>query len=161
MRRLKVYLDTSVIGFLFAEDSPDFGKATVEFFERYSLRFDLYASDVVLAEINQDANLNRREKQLSVLKQHPIALLPDSRSDEVETLATIYIDRKVVPPSKKEDALHVAYATVFEMDVLLSWNFKHLSNLAREERILAVNRELGYRYPMHVMSPLGVDYEED
>lgn len=56
MRKLKVYLDTSVVSFLFAEDSPDFRKATVEFFEHYSLRFDLFVSDVVPTEINRDPN---------------------------------------------------------------------------------------------------------
>jgi len=160
MRKLKVYLDTSVISFLFAEDSPDFKKATVEFFERYSLRFDLFVSVVVPTEINRDANLDRRQRLLAVLKQHPITILPESRIEEVEALATTYIDNRALPPSKKEDALHVAYATVFQVDVLLSWNFKHLANIAREERILAVNRQLGYRYPMRILSPLEVEYEE-
>ena len=160
MRKLKVYLDTSVVSFLFAEDSPDFRKATVEFFERYSQRFDLFVSDVVPTEINRDPNLDRRHRLLDVLKQHPITVLPSSRTAEVEALATTYIDNKVLPPSKKEDALHVAYATVFELDVLLSWNFKHLANIAREERILTVNRQLGYRYPLRVLSPLEVDYED-
>ena len=160
MRKLKVYLDTSVVSFLFAEDSPDFRKATVEFFERYSQRFDLFVSDVVPTEINRDPNLERRHRLLDVLKQHPITVLPSSRTAEVEALATTYIDNKVLPPSKKEDALHVAYATVFELDVLLSWNFKHLANIAREERILTVNRQLGYRYPLRVLSPLEVDYED-
>jgi hypothetical protein len=160
MRKLKVYLDTSVVSFLFAEDSPDFRKATVEFFERYSLRFDLFVSDVVPTEINNDPNVERRQRLLGVLRQYPITVLSNSRSVEVEALATTYIDSKVLPASKKEDALHVAYATVFEMDVLLSWNFKHLANIAREELILTANRQLGYRYPMRVLSPLEVDYED-
>jgi hypothetical protein len=160
MKRLRVYLDTSVISFLFAEDSPDFRKVTEDFFSRYAARFDLFVSVVVPIEISKDPNLDRRRRLINILKEHPITLLPDSRDDEVQALATVYIDRNVVPPSKKEDAMHVAYSTVFEMDILLSWNFKHLANIHREERILAVNRELGYRYPMRVHSPLEVEYED-
>jgi hypothetical protein len=52
----------------------------------------------------------------------------------------------VIPPSKPNDSLHVAYATVHELDFLLSWNFQHLANVRREARILAINLKEGYRY---------------
>jgi len=45
------------------------------------------------------------------------------------------------------------------MDVLLSWNFKHLANVNREEKIHMVNMEAGYRYPLRLLSPLEVVYE--
>ena len=33
MKKLKIYLDTSVINFLFADDVPEFRKITEDFFE--------------------------------------------------------------------------------------------------------------------------------
>jgi hypothetical protein len=56
------------------------------------------------------------------------------------------------------DFLHIAYSTVFEMDVLLSWNFHHLANINKEQRIL--NKTLGYNYPFRMANPLEVYFEE-
>jgi alanine racemase len=47
------------------------------------------------------------------------------------------------------------------MDILLSWNFKHLANVSREARVVAVNKAEGYRHPLRMVSPLEVEDEED
>ncbi len=49
MRKLKIYLDTSVINFLFATDSPEFMAVTRDFFEFYVKKevYDVYLSDIV------------------------------------------------------------------------------------------------------------------
>lgn len=52
MKKPKIYLDTSVINFLFADDTPDFKKVTIDFFENYFSEYEVYISDVVLLEIN-------------------------------------------------------------------------------------------------------------
>jgi hypothetical protein len=54
----------------------------------------------------------------------------------------------------------VAYSTVFEMDILLSWNFKHLANINKEKKILIVNKTHGYNYPFRLSNPLEVQYDE-
>lgn len=71
----------------------------------------------------------------------------------------VYVVQKIIPAGKFEDALHVAYATVHQMDILLSWNFKHLANVRREALIAAVNQQTGYRYPLRLLSPLEVEDE--
>ncbi len=76
-------------------------------------------------------------------------------------LADAYLRHQVVPAKKRDDALHVAYATVFEMDVLLSWNFKHLANIRREARFTVVNQAEGWWHSPRVVSPLEVQDEED
>lgn len=50
MKKAKIYLDTSVICFLFADDAQDFQKATVEFFEGHSSGYNLHISPVVLCQ---------------------------------------------------------------------------------------------------------------
>jgi len=57
--------------------------------------------------------------------------------------------------------LHVAYATVFGIDVVLSWNFKHLANLRKEARFTAVNHEEGYWHSPRIVSPLEVEDENE
>ena len=63
--------------------------------------------------------------------------------------------------SKRDDAFHVAYATVFGLDILLSWNFKHLANVRREMLIAAINQQEGYRHPLRLLSPLEVEDENE
>lgn len=63
----------------------------------------------------------------------------------------------IVPPRKRDDALHVAYATVFELDVVLSWNFKHLANLRREARFLSTNQTEGYWHSPRIVSPMELE----
>lgn len=161
MKKLRIYLDTSVVNFLFAEDSPDFRRATEEFFARCAGRNELYGSDVLLQEIGEDPVAERRERHLGVLADFKVALLPQSRDVEVVRLAEAYVRQGVVPVRMRDDALHVAYATVFEMDVLLSWNFKHLANLRREARFAAVNQAEGYWRSPRIVSPLEVEDEDD
>jgi hypothetical protein len=110
-------------------------------------------------EINKLSDEEHRNRLLSVIKNHQIATLSSENNDEVGELADLYMRRSLFPKNKLEDALHVAYATIFEMDILLSWNFRHLANINREEKILAANLEQGYRYPIRITSPLEVSYE--
>ena len=161
MKKLRIYLDTSVINFLFAEDSPDFRRVTEEFFADYAGQNELYGSDVLLRELGGDSLVERRERHLRVLADCRVAILPRSRDVEVVRLAEAYLRQGVVPVRKRDDALHVAYATVFEMDVLLSWNFKHLANLRRETRFLTVNQAEGYWRSPRIVSPLEVEDESE
>ncbi len=161
MRQLRVYLDTSVINFLFAEDAPDFRAVTVDFFKNNSPQHLLFISRVVLAEIGNDPDELHRQKLLDVLDEYPVKLLPTDREEEVECLARDYLTEGAIPVSKLADAMHVAYSTIHGMDVLLSWNFKHLANIRREERVTAVNIRNGYRLPLRIVSPLEMNDEDN
>jgi len=159
MKRLRIYLDTSVINFLFADDAPDFRRVTVEFFERYSRRYDLFVSEIVLLEISQTSDLVHRERLLDVIRTHSVSVLAFDPRDEIISLANAYREHGAIPQAKEEDALHVAHAVVHEIDILLSWNFKHLANVRREMRIEAINKERGYWRPLRIVSPLEVEDE--
>jgi hypothetical protein len=156
VKELRVYLDTSVINFLFADDVPDFRRVTEDFFNVYAKRCELYGSDVLIQELDRDPDADRKQRHMNVLRDHRVRLLPRNRDDEVVRLADLYLQQNVVPVNKRDDALHVAYATVFEMDVLLSWNFKHLANIRREARFASANQAEGYwRTPRIVFSAGG------
>ena len=159
-RRLRIYLDTSVINFLFAEDAPDFRKATEEFFSRHAARYNLFISNIVVLEIGRDPNPEHRALLERALANHGIVELPGEPRDEIEMIARSYIEAGIISVNKAEDAFHVAYATVHQMDVLLSWNFRHLANVRREARFLAINQQLGYRYPLRLVSPLEVEDDD-
>jgi hypothetical protein len=159
MKKLRIYLDTSVVNFLFAEDAPDFRRVTEDFFGKHARKYELYTSDVLLVEISSDPKPEHRQKLFEVLQQHPIAVLPTDRRLEVERLVELYLAHRVIPASQRDDAFHVAYATVFGMDILLSWNFKHLANVRREKLIAEVNQTAGYPALLRLLSPLEVEDE--
>jgi hypothetical protein len=120
--------------------------------------YELFASEVLILEIERDPDAQHRQKLLAALRRHPIAMLPSE--PEVERLADLYLARGVIPARKREDALHVAYATVHGLDILLSWNFKHLANVRREALIAAINRQEGHWHTLRLLSPLEVEDED-
>ncbi|MBI4723317.1 MAG: hypothetical protein HY769_10070 [Candidatus Stahlbacteria bacterium] len=60
-----------------------------------------------------------------------------------------------------EDAMHIAIATINEIDILLSWNYKHLANINKERMILAINLLAGYTKPLRMITPMEVIYEKE
>jgi len=161
MRQLQVYLDTSVINFLFAEDAPEFRLVTEDFFKVQSAQCALFVSRIVLAEIGCDPDTVHREKLLGILRDYRVDVLPADREEERERLAKAYLADGAIPHTKLADAMHVAYATLYGMDILLSWNFKHLANIRREERVTAVNLREGFRHPLRIVSPLEMSDEDN
>ena len=161
MRKLKVYLDTSVINFLFADDVPEFKKVTKDFFENYVKmgKYHVYISDVVIAEIEKTKHGNKNKMLLDVVEEYSLKILRlDETSDQ---LARVYMKEKLIPPKKLEDAQHIAIATCNQMYILLSWNFKHLSNIQKQIGVKIINEKEGYFYPLTLTNPLEVVYEND
>ncbi|HEY0017021.1 MAG TPA: hypothetical protein VGC13_11905 [Longimicrobium sp.] len=75
-------------------------------------------------------------------------------------LANAYIEAKVIGPGMMSDAQHIATATVHHADVLVSWNFKHIVNLARVHGYNSVN--IGEGYPqLEIRTPREVIHHVD
>ena len=81
-------------------------------------------------------------------------------SPEADELAKQYVKRKIITENKIEDALHVAIATVAELDAVITWNYKHLANLRREELFQSVNLEFGYLKKIEIITPMEVIGDE-
>ena len=155
-RKLRVYLDTSVVNFLFAEDAPEKQGITLDFFENTVAtgKIEACISDAVTEEITRTPDEDRKELLLSVLKEYAFTLL--YLDEESERPGELYVRKGVVPERKIEDAYHLAIATVNELDVLVSWNFRHLANVTKERRVAGVNLEEGYLHPLRLTTPMEV-----
>jgi predicted nucleic acid-binding protein len=153
---MRLYLDTSVLGAMFDEEPPDRKEKTRLFFQRVRTRKDtLYISDVVLEEVVR-APEQLHFSLVRLLKEiHPL-VLPESQ--ETLTLAEAYVASHVVPASSRDDARHIAIATVAGVEALVSWNFKHMVNLRRRRLVHSVNIRLGYPL-IELVSPEEVLYE--
>ncbi len=71
---------------------------------------------------------------------------------EAEALAQAYIDNQILNEKKRNDARHLALATLNEADYLISWNFDDLVNVWTRERVNAVNILKGYQ-PIQIIAP--------
>ncbi|MFH0775421.1 MAG: type II toxin-antitoxin system VapC family toxin [bacterium] len=134
MKKLKLYLDTSTINFLFAEDEPELQKITKEFFENLVAKgkFKVYISDVVIEEIEKTKDLEKRKMLLEVIAKYNLEIFPIT--EEAVDLSDKYLTQKAIPKKKVEDAKHIAITTINECDALISWNYKHLANMNKERK---------------------------
>ena len=156
MKKFNVYIETSVWSFAFAKDVPDYQADTLTFFELCRKRvFEPYISKAVLREI-QFADMHLRKRLEELIRSIKPVLL--SSSPEEDSLSESFVRERVVPPSKPEDARHVAIAVVHGLDVLVSWNFRHIVNIRREERFNAVALLEGYHHPLRIISPKELIY---
>jgi hypothetical protein len=136
--RLRIYTDTSVLGGCDDDEFRDPSSRLVEAFRRGDLTPVL--SELTLREL-EDAPDSVR----SVLASVPSSRVEVLRvTPEAEDLATAYIADGAIGPRMHADALHIALATVARVDVLVSWNFRHIVNLKRIHAYNAVNLKNSY-----------------
>jgi len=154
MRKLKLYLETSVWNFCFADDAPEKQAATLQFFEQVKHgAYDIFVSEVVFREID-GASARKRELLLRLMAEYQHQEL--EINEAVLQLTDQYLAQGVLPVTAKADATHAAVATVYELDALISWNLKHLANLKRMEKINGVNLIAGYAKKLELITPLEV-----
>lgn len=150
MKKTKLYLDTSVPSFLFADDSPEKREVTIQFWDILKLGlYDIVISDILLIEISKsEIPLNQKlEDKLS-----DIVLEIASVNEDVFSLAQKYIDEGIIPQKYQDDALHIALATYNEVDALVSWNFKHMVKLKTIRGVNGINRMLGFK-ELEILTP--------
>lgn len=159
MRKLKLYLESSVWNFFFADDAPEKKDITKILFNSVGKNvYEIFISEVVLREIGNASEPKRSSLFELVNKFAPTEL---EITEEAEELAQIYLNRKIVPEEKRDDALHVAVATIFEVDALITWNYRHLDNLRKSELFHSVNLEKGYTKQLNIVTPMEVIRDED
>lgn len=99
----------------------------------------------VISDITIDELENAPEKVQKVISKIPDKNLYVLESDaESAQLADLYLKEGAVSEKFYEDALHIAIATINQVSVLVSWNFKHIVNLDRIRKYNAVNLKNGY-----------------
>ena len=109
----------------------------------------LYVSELVLAELNR-AEPALRDKLLAAVAQLPVEILPISAKGE--KLAERYVADGVIPARYRDDALHVALAVLNHLDVVVTWNMKHLANVRRIEGINRINQAVSLP-PIRIHTP--------
>ena len=134
----RIYIDTSVIGGCF---DKEFKEWSDKLFDEFRTGNKIAViSDITLDELSF-SRLEVRIHLDTIPNNFKEYILNDEQSEE---LADLYIKEKAVTQKSHEDALHIAIATINKVDVLVSWNFKHIVNLDRIRKYNAVNLMNGY-----------------
>jgi hypothetical protein len=147
MKIPRVYLDTSVIGGLHDEE---FALATAHLFERFAKgNLIPVVSDLTIAELQGAPSMVL--KSFESLKD--MGLIYVSITEESRQLAEFYAAEGVLTAKSQNDMLHIATATIQPVDVIVSWNFKHIVNFDKMRLFNAANLHQGYRQ-IAILSPL-------
>jgi len=155
MKITRIYLDTSVIGGCFDDEFAVWSNALIEDISKGI--FIGVTSEIVEAEI-ADAPVWVREKFFEFLEMNPEILRTNA---ETFNLADAYLQHKILPRRFRNDLLHIALATIADVDILVSWNFRHIVRYDKIRQFNAVNLQQGYHL-LGLYSPREVtSYEKD
>ena len=134
----RFYFDTSVFGGLY---DVEFEKETTILFEKVTLgQVICVYSNLTESELSkapqhiQDFFQNLKQECKELIRVTPESL----------RLAQTYVDENVVGQTSLDDCIHIATATLSKVDILVSWNFKHIVNVYRIRGYNSVNLRLGY-----------------
>jgi hypothetical protein len=146
--KYKVYLETSFISYLVGRLSTDLVTlqrqlSSHRWWQTQRTEFGLFASQAVYREcIRGDADLV--QERLIVLQE--VELLPLT-SEILETAERLMTPAGPLSKKSADDAIHIAAATVYRCEFLLTWNFKHINNAFIRPQIERIIQSYGYRPP--------------
>ncbi|MCC7309588.1 MAG: type II toxin-antitoxin system VapC family toxin [Acidobacteria bacterium] len=153
----RIYVETSVVSFYHeVRTEPDMIARrdwTRQFWATADDEYSLVTSVAVIEELER-GNFPNKHEALESINSIPLLPTPDEIFEIVET----YIRHKMMPSDPHGDAMHLAFASYFKCDFLLTWNCKHLANAKKFGHIRKINGMLGLYVPMLVtpMELLGV-----
>lgn len=153
MRKLKVYLDTSVISYLYQIDSPEKMEETLQFWEMIKAEYyEVYVSDLVFNEIGA-CNYEKLEILMDYISQINYNII-ETNENTIE-LAEKFIDFGILKQKSFDDCQHIAAAILSGCDIITSWNFKHIVNIKTVRGVKTITTLEGYKdlliYPPSVL----------
>jgi predicted nucleic acid-binding protein len=158
--RKTVYIETSILSYYYETRSglkfAAWREITREWWKTYRHFYQTVTSDAVFAELNEGEYPHKQQKlslidNLEFIEHVPI----------LDTIVTVYVENKLVPEDAGGDAYHLAIASYYEIDFLLTWNCRHLANPNKFKHIHIINSRLNIHTPI-LCTPeqLMTDYQE-
>lgn len=150
MKKIRCYLDTTVLNFAFADDAVEKKEITLTFLKNLpQLAEEVFISDEVIREISRASDPKKSRLEGLLREINPTLVEIDV---EIEELSERYVKEGIIPERYRSDALHIAAATVHEIGVIVSWNFEHIVKLKTKTMVNGVNKLLGY-HDLEICSP--------
>lgn len=146
MKTLRIYIDTSVIGGCRDAEFAPWSNGLIQEF-RLGV-FKPILSETLAAEVLRAPSAVRDIYTELLTLDHELLEV----TEEVARLTDAYLERGVLTRKYSDDCEHIALATLAEVDLLVSWNFKHIVHYDKIRLFNAVNLEQGYK-PLQIYSP--------
>jgi predicted nucleic acid-binding protein len=142
IKRTRLYLETTVFNYYF-DENRDGHEDTVKLFEAIGAgEYEAYTSEYAIIEL-RDAQDPKKSDMLALVEEYGITIL--DTDDETVRLARLYIQNGIMTAKFGLDALHVAIASVYELDCVLSFNYGHINKLKTKRMTEAINLNEGYK----------------
>lgn len=143
-----LYLETSVIDYLTARPSQNLIVAanmavTTEWWNTCRDNFEIYVSQVVFDEAGR-GDPEMAQNRIEIIKDFPSLI----SNETVTELAQQFLQQTNLPPKASDDTFHIALATVYDLDYLLTWNCRHIANPEIQKKLSEISTNFGYQLPI-------------
>lgn len=157
MKKLKLCLDTSILGAIYDTGDQERLYVTDQLLKLIkNKKYDGYITEIALIEVDRAPN-NIKVGLSNKIKEVKFNILEETK-DCLE-LAEEFIKVGIFSQESRDDGRHIAIAVINNMDVIVSWNFKHMVNIKKKKSVNTVNLKCGYKQ-IDIVSPYEVvDYE--
>jgi predicted nucleic acid-binding protein len=144
MKKFKIYLDTSVLGYLDQHDDPSRMTDTRKLWEKIkSGEFLAVISDVTLLELEK-CHEAKRKILLDYLKEISLTIVEAEGDDRIVEIAGRFVNLGILRQKSFDDCRHIAAAITSGCDIIVSWNFRHIVNLKTIRGVKAITALEGY-----------------
>jgi predicted nucleic acid-binding protein len=143
-------MDTTIPSYYYdSREETDFLiRTTRSWFRTEAAKYDIVTSEATLVEASEGEYASRSKIIGLITKWRALPHDPI-----LEEIVQTYIDNHVMPAEFGGDALHLAYASYYKIDFLMTWNCNHLANANKREHIRVINGRLGIYVP-EIVTPL-------
>ena len=160
---MRIYIESTIPSYVVARPARDLLQAarqqlTRDWWDLQREKHELFTSQVVLDEIAFGENA-MAQLRLELLQGVPLLQVTDT----VKEFARKVLSSGLLPVTADRDAVHIALASAYQMDILLSWNCRHIANAAIQARLRKLAEAAGLTLPV-ICTPeelMENDYEQN
>jgi predicted nucleic acid-binding protein len=144
MNKPKIYLETTVFNFPFADDAPQLRADTLKLFDEIKAgKYEPYTSTYAIDELDDTEQIDKLLKMKNLIDEYNITII--SVSEEAERLAALYLTEGAINKKYLTDALHIAITTINGLDFIVSMNFQHIVRQKTIQETARINEREGYK----------------
>jgi len=143
-------METTMFNYYFDEERGEHHKYTIKLFKMIKDGvFEAYTSYYVTSEL-EDAEEPKRNRMLDLIEEYGMTVLDEN--EEIRRMGKLYVEKCIIPQKYLADALHIATATVYDLDAIISMNFEHIVKQKTIRMAGVINVENGYN-AIEICSP--------
>jgi len=143
MRKPRIYLETTIFNYYFDTERDGYADTVKLFEEIRDGKHEAFTSTYVTDELEETKDHDKRSRMLELIGEYGITVIPGV--DEARRLSEAYISAGIIPAAKSYDSLHIAIATIKDLDYIFSFNFQHINRVKTKTMANAINLSKGYK----------------